>query len=67
MGMYVLLPTVMLCLVVLSVLPHSLLKVGFPGSVNASHIVYPPVLIPVSLDKVADKVVSISHPGGFRK
>lgn len=37
-------------LVVLSVFPHSLLKVIFTGCVNASHIVHPPVLIPVSLD-----------------
>lgn len=37
-------------LVVLSVFPHSLLKVIFTGCINASHIVHPPVLIPVSLD-----------------
>lgn len=37
-------------LVVLSVFPHSLLKVIFTGCVNASHIVHPPVLIPVSLN-----------------
>lgn len=50
MGISILLATLMLCLVVLLVFPHSLLKVGFAGSVNASHIVDPPVLIPVSLD-----------------
>lgn len=29
---------------------HILSQVGFAGSVNASHIVRPPVLIPASLD-----------------